>query len=34
MINKDLGNAPSEGTFAYDFMFFAPYKGDQWFFRK
>ncbi|MGQ9632524.1 MAG: ABC transporter substrate-binding protein [bacterium] len=34
MISNSLGNTPKEGTFAVDFMFWIPYKGDQWFFKK
>lgn len=33
VISNHLANAPREGTFAWDFGFWAPYKGDQWFFK-
>jgi len=33
LLSNKLGNAPKKGTFAADFMFWIPYKGDQWFFK-
>lgn len=34
MISERLGNTPRAGTFAYDFMFWVPYRGDQWYFKE
>jgi len=34
LMSNDLGNTPNEGTFAWDFGFWVPYKGDQWFFKQ
>jgi len=34
IISNDLGNTPKEGSFAWDFLFWVPYAGDQWFFKK
>lgn len=31
IISNRLGNTPTEGTFAGDFMFWVPYRGDQWY---
>jgi peptide/nickel transport system substrate-binding protein len=33
LISNTLGNAPTEGTFAYDYFFWYPYKGDSWYFK-
>ncbi len=34
LLNNNLGNVPTEGTFAWDYGFWSPYKGDQWYFKK
>lgn len=34
LMSNKLGNTPNEGTFAWDFGFWSPYKGDQWFFKQ
>ena len=33
IISNKLGNTPAEGTFAGDYMFWFPYKGDAWYFK-
>lgn len=33
IISNLLGNTPTEGTFAGDFGFWYPFRGDSWFFR-
>ncbi|GHV60898.1 peptide ABC transporter substrate-binding protein [Spirochaetia bacterium] len=33
MISNKLGNTPKEGTFAYDYRFWYPYRGDSWYFK-
>ncbi len=33
IISNKLGNTPTEGTFAYDYNFWNPYKGDSWYFK-
>lgn len=33
IISDKLGNTPAEGTFAGDYGFWYPYKGDTWYFR-
>ena len=33
LISNRLGNAPIEGIFAGDYMFWVPYRGDQWYIR-
>jgi len=34
IISNLLGNTPTEGTFAFDFGFWYPFRGDAWFFRE
>lgn len=31
IISNRLGNTPTEGVFAGDYMFWVPYRGDQWY---
>ncbi len=31
IISNRLGNTPTEGIFAGDYMFWVPYRGDQWY---
>lgn len=31
IISNRLGNTPTEGMFSGDFMFWVPYRGDQWY---
>ena len=33
IISEKLGNTPTEGTFATDYGFWYPYKGDTWYFK-
>jgi peptide/nickel transport system substrate-binding protein len=33
IISNRLGNAPTEGMFAGDYMFWVPYRGDQWYIK-
>lgn len=33
IISNRLGNAPTEGMFSGDFMFWVPYRGDQWYIK-
>jgi peptide/nickel transport system substrate-binding protein len=33
IISNKLGNTPTEGTFAYDFRFWYPFRGDAWYFK-
>ncbi len=33
IISNTLGNTPTEGTFAGDYSFWYPYKGDAWYFK-
>ena len=33
MISNKLGNTPKEGTFANDYNFWYPYRGDAWYFK-
>ena len=33
VISNKLGNAPHEGFYAYDFLFWKPYKGWTWFLK-
>lgn len=33
IISNRLGNTPTEGTFANDYNFWKPYRGDSWFFK-
>jgi peptide/nickel transport system substrate-binding protein len=33
MISNKLGNTPKEGTFAGDYSFWYPYRGDAWYFK-
>jgi len=33
MISNKLGNTPTEGTFANDYSFWYPYRGDSWYFK-
>jgi hypothetical protein len=33
IISNRLGNAPDEGMFAGDYMFWVPYRGDQWYIK-
>ena len=34
IISNKLGNTPTEGTFANDYNFWKPYRGDTWYFKK
>jgi len=34
IVNKSLRNIPKEGKFTWDYRFFLPYQGDQWFFKR
>lgn len=34
IISNKLGNTPTEGTFANDYAFWKPYKGEAWYFKK
>ncbi len=31
ILSNRLGNVPTEGMFSGDFMFWVPYRGDQWY---
>lgn len=33
IISNSLGNTPTEGTFANDYNFWKPYRGDTWYFK-
>ncbi|QHQ62829.1 hypothetical protein Ana3638_20280 [Anaerocolumna sedimenticola] len=33
IISNRLGNTPTEGTFASDYNFWKPYRGDTWYFK-
>lgn len=33
IISNKLGNTPTEGTFANDYNFWKPYRGDTWYFK-
>ncbi|MDO4291936.1 MAG: ABC transporter substrate-binding protein [Eubacteriales bacterium] len=33
VISNRLGNTPTEGTFANDYNFWKPYRGDAWYFK-
>ncbi|NLB89837.1 MAG: ABC transporter substrate-binding protein [Clostridiales bacterium] len=33
ILNKDLGNAPTEGIFANDYNFWYPFNCDAWYFK-
>ena len=33
IISNKLGNTPTEGTFANDYSFWKPYRGDTWYFK-
>jgi peptide/nickel transport system substrate-binding protein len=33
IISNRLGNTPTEGMFSADFMFWVPYRGDQWYIK-
>jgi len=33
IISNLLGNTPTEGTFAWDYGFWFPFRGDAWYFR-
>lgn len=33
IISNRLANIPTEGTFAYDYNFWKPYRGDTWYFK-
>ncbi|MFR8002209.1 MAG: ABC transporter substrate-binding protein [Hydrogeniiclostridium sp.] len=33
LISNRLGNTPTEGTFANDYGFWKPYRGDTWYFK-
>lgn len=34
IISNRLGNTPTEGMFAGDYMFWVPYRGDQWYIKQ
>ena len=31
ILSNRLGNTPDAGMFSGDFMFWVPYRGDQWY---
>lgn len=33
ILSNRLGNTPTEGMFSADFMFWVPYRGDQWYIK-
>jgi peptide/nickel transport system substrate-binding protein len=33
IISNKLGNTPTEGTFANDYSFWYPFRGDAWYFK-
>lgn len=33
IISNRLGNTPTEGMFSGDYMFWVPYRGDQWYIK-
>jgi peptide/nickel transport system substrate-binding protein len=33
ILSNRLGNVPTEGMFSGDFMFWVPYRGDQWYIK-
>ncbi len=33
ILSNDLGNVPTEGTFAYDYNFWYPFNCDAWYFK-
>jgi peptide/nickel transport system substrate-binding protein len=33
MLSNKLGNTPKEGTFANDYRFWYPFRGEAWFFK-
>ncbi len=33
ILSNRLGNTPTEGMFAGDYMFWVPYRGDQWYIK-
>ncbi len=33
IFSNKLGNVPTQGTFANDYGFWDPYRGDQWYFK-
>jgi peptide/nickel transport system substrate-binding protein len=33
IISNKLGNTPTEGTFAGDYSFWYPFRGDSWYFK-
>ncbi|MCB0115934.1 MAG: hypothetical protein KDD84_17660, partial [Caldilineaceae bacterium] len=34
ILSNRLGNVPTEGIFAGDYMFWVPYRGDQWYIKQ
>ena len=34
ILNRDLGNAPTEGIFANDYNFWYPFNCDAWYFKR
>lgn len=34
IISNRLGNTPTEGMFSGDYMFWVPYRGDQWYVKQ
>jgi len=34
IISNKLGNTPKQGIFAVDYMFWVPYMGDTWYFKR
>ena len=33
IISNKLGNTPTQGTFAWDYVFWYPFQGDAWYFK-
>ena len=34
ILNRNLGNAPTQGIFANDYNFWYPFNCDAWYFKK
>ena len=34
ILNRNLGNTPSEGFFANDYNFWYPFNCDAWYFKQ
>jgi peptide/nickel transport system substrate-binding protein len=33
ILSNKLGNVPTKGVFSNDYMFWDPFRGDQWYFK-